>query len=144
MRRRAASIPAMLLVAAIAAAGCGNTTMFHTTPRGAKVYLNGEPCGESPCAYYTRYGFPDRVRVQILHPGYQPAEFFLDTEPPLASYLLFGFGSYFFHTFDEEYRFDLQPLLALPAPPPPAMPLPAPPPPPPDPAKPQDSRPPLN
>jgi hypothetical protein len=142
MRQRGSRTPAMLLAAALAAAaGCGNTTMFHTTPRGAKVYLNGEPCGETPCAYYTRYGFPDRVRVQILHPGYQPAEFFLDTEPPLASYLLFGFGSYFFHTFDEEYRFDLQPL---PAPPPPATPPPAPPPPPPDPAKPQDSPPPLN
>ena len=107
--RRQHLIPALLLAALALGGGCANTTMFHTTPRGAKVYVNGEPCGDSPCAYHTRYGFPDRVRVQILHPGYQQAEFFLDTEPPLASYLLFGFGSYFFHTFDEEYRFNLQP-----------------------------------
>jgi hypothetical protein len=127
-------VGAVLLLAALAAGACGNTTVFHTVPRGAKVYVNGEPCGESPCTYHTRYGFPNRVRVQILHPGYQPAEFFLDTEPPLASYLLFLVGSYFFHTFDEEYRFTLQPLGAPPPPagppPPAAPPSPAGPPPP--------------
>lgn len=134
MRARAILLLGMLALAA----ACGNTTVFHTTPRGAKVYVNGEPCGDAPCAYHTRYGFPDRVRVQILHPGYQPAEFFLDTEPPLASYLLFGFGSYFFHTFDEEYRFNLQALPQSQAPPPPAAapPPPAPAPPPPEPAPP--------
>jgi hypothetical protein len=143
---RARWIPGVLVAATLAGAGCANPTVFHTTPRGAKVYLNGEPCGDSPCTYYTRYGFPDRVRVQILHPGYQPAEFFLDTEPPLASYLLLGFGSYFFHTFPEEFRFDLQPLPAAPPPPPPTPTPPPPPPTPPapDPAKPQASPPPLN
>jgi hypothetical protein len=66
------------------------------------------------------------VRVQILHPGYREAEFFLDTEPPLASYLLFGFGAYFFHTFDEEYRFVLQPAAGAPPAPAPVTPAPAP------------------
>jgi hypothetical protein len=115
---------ALLLLAAVAIAGCANTTTFHTTPLGAKVYVDGELCGPSPCTYHTRYGFPDRIRLQIEQPGYEPAEFFLDTEPPLASYLLLGFGSYFFHTFAEEYRFTLK---AGPAPPPmPAAPPPAP------------------
>lgn len=95
----------------VAAAGlaCANTTTFQTNPRGARIYVNGEPCGESPCKYDTRYGFPDRIRVQIEKEGYEPAEFFLDTVPPIATYALFGFGSYLFHTFDEEYRFDLRP-----------------------------------
>jgi hypothetical protein len=125
MRGRAA-LALLVALGAAAGAGCANTTVFHTEPRGARVYVNGEPCGDSPCTYHSRYGFPNRVRVQILHPGHRPAEFFLDTEPPLASYLLFGFGAYFFHTFDEEYRFKLQPASG-----PPPAPLPAPPPAPP-------------
>jgi hypothetical protein len=104
--------------------GCANTTTFQTNPRGARIYVNGEPCGESPCKYDTRYGFPDRIRVQIEKAGYEPAELFLDTEPPIATYALLGFGSYLFHTFEEEYRFDLQPTPSKPkptaAPPPPA------------------------
>jgi hypothetical protein len=96
----------LMLVSGLA---CANTTTFQTNPPGARIYVNGEPCGQSPCKYDTRYGFPDRIRVQIQKEGYEPAEFFLDTEPPIATYALFGFGSYLFHTFDEEYRFDLRP-----------------------------------
>jgi hypothetical protein len=116
-----------MLVAASGLA-CANTTTFYTNPRGARVYVNGEPCGESPCKYDTRYGFPDRIRVQIEKQGYERAEFFLDTVPPIATYALFGFGSYLFHTFDEEYRFDLRPAPGKPNPPvaaPVAAPVPA-------------------
>ena len=100
---------ALAIVVAASGLACANTTTFQTNPRGARIYINGEPCGESPCKYDTRYGFPDRIRVQIEKEGYEPAEFFLDTEPPIATYALLGFGSYLFHTFDEEYRFDLRP-----------------------------------
>jgi hypothetical protein len=99
----------LAILLALSALACANTSTFQTNPRGARVYVNGEPCGESPCKYDTRYGFPDRIRVQIEKEGYRPEEFFLDTEPPIATYALFGFGSYLFHTFDEEYRFDLRP-----------------------------------
>jgi hypothetical protein len=144
-------VPALLAVAA-AGLGCANQTTFHTTPVGAKIFINGDLCGESPCVYHTRYGFPDRIRVQVDKDGYDLIEFFLDTEPPLASYLLFGFGSYLFHTFAEEYRFTLQRSATPPAPPvapppaappptapapvapPPAVPAPVAPPPPPAPA----------
>ncbi len=118
---------AWLLLAAGMFGACANTTTFHTSPRGAQVYVNGELCGDAPCTYHTRYGFPDRIRVQLEKPGYEPAELFLDTEPPLASYLLLIVGAYFFHTFDEEYRFTLKPLPApavLPVPPPTAQPPP--------------------
>jgi hypothetical protein len=81
-----------MLVAASGLA-CANTTTFYTNPRGARVYVNGEPCGESPCKYDTRYGFPDRIRVQIEKQGYERAEFFLDTVPPIATYALFGLRS---------------------------------------------------
>jgi hypothetical protein len=75
---------------------------------GAKVRINGALCGESPCVYHTRYGFPDRIHVQLDKEGFAPADFYLDTEPPLISYLLLGFGSYLFHTFAQEYRFHLK------------------------------------
>lgn len=114
--RQLVRAPSLLLPFALAAgvAACANTTTMHTTPLGATVYVNGELCGDSPCRYHTRYGFPKRIRIQIEKPGYEPAEFFLDTEPPLASYLLFGFGSYLFHTFPEELRFTLKPGKATP------------------------------
>lgn len=93
-----------------ASLGCANQTTFHTVPLGAKVYVNGALCGSSPCVYHTRYGFPDRIRIELKNEGYQPADFYLDTEPPQISYLLLGFGSYLFHTFSQEYRFQLKPL----------------------------------
>jgi hypothetical protein len=98
---------------AFAGLGCANQTTFHTVPLGAKVYVNGALCGSSPCVYHTRYGFPDRIRVELKKEGYQPADFYLDTEPPQISYLLLGFGSYLFHTFSQEYRFQLKPLTEL-------------------------------
>jgi hypothetical protein len=98
---------------AFASPGCANQTTFHTVPLGAKVYVNGALCGSSPCVYHTRYGFPDRIRIELKKEGYQSADFYLDTEPPQISYLLLGFGSYLFHTFSQEYRFQLKPLPAV-------------------------------
>jgi hypothetical protein len=98
--------------------GCANQTTFHTTPLGAEIYVNGVLCGDSPCVYHTRYGFPDRIHLQLRMAGYRSADFYLDSEPPQASYLLLGFGSYLFHTFASEYRFTLDPLPPVPPPPP--------------------------
>lgn len=101
---------AILLLAALFACGCANQTTFHTVPQGAQVYVNGAPCGDSPCVYHSRYGFPDRIHVELKKEGFASADFYLDSEPPMVSYLLLGFGSYLFHTFSEEYRFQLKPL----------------------------------
>jgi hypothetical protein len=123
------------LLSVVLAAGCANQTTFHTTPLGARVFVNGVLCGDSPCVYHTRYGFPDRIHLQLRKDGYQSADFYLDSEPPQVSYLLLGFGSYLFHTFASEYRFNLSPLPAVvpplaPPPQPTAEPPPEPPPPP--------------
>lgn len=96
-----------LIALALAGSACATTSTIHTDPSGAEVFINGQRCGESPCIYHSRYGFPERMRVQIRHPGHRSLEFFVDTEAPLASYALLGFGSYIFHTFDKEYRFRL-------------------------------------
>ena len=97
-----------LTLVLLAMDGCANQTTFHTAPVGAQVFINGELCGQSPCVYHTRYGFPNRIRLQLVKEGFEPRELFLDTEPPMPSYLLLGFGSYLFHTFSEEYRFTLR------------------------------------
>ena len=89
---------------------CVSTSTIHTQPLDTEVYINGQLCGVSPCIHHDRYGFPDRMRVQIRSPGYESAEFFVDTQAPIASYALFGFGSYVFHAFSKEYRFSLMPL----------------------------------
>jgi len=91
---------------------CATTSTIHTQPIGAEVHINGQRCGVSPCIHHERYGFPDRMRVQIRSPGYEVAEFFVDTQPPVASFLLYGFGSYIFHSFSKEYRFALKPLVS--------------------------------
>ena len=102
------------LVVCLLFAACANQTTFRITPNDARVYLNGEPCGQAPCVLHSRYGFPDRIRVQVEKEGYQSAEFFLDTQPPLPSYLLYVVGSYIFHTYPEECRFKLKPMAAAP------------------------------
>jgi len=94
-------------------AGCATASTIHTVPEGAQVYINGKRCAGSPCIYHSRYGFPERMRVQVYKPGYRPTELFVDTEAPLISYALFGVGSYLFHTFEKEYRFELVPLEQL-------------------------------
>ena len=88
---------------------CATTSTIHTQPLGAEVYINGQRCGVSPCIHHQRYGFPDRMRVQIRNPGYKSVEFFVDSQAPVASYALYGFGSYFLHGFAKEYRFSLEP-----------------------------------
>jgi hypothetical protein len=123
---------ALCVLVVVTAAACASQTTFHTVPLGAKVHINGALCGESPCVYHSRYGFPDRMHVQLDKEGYQPADFYLDTEAPLVSYLLLGFGSYIFHTFAQEYRFQLKPQPATATSPPgspaPIAPVPASPP----------------
>ena len=49
----------------VAISACASQTTFHTVPLGARVQINGALCGESPCVYHTRYGFPDRIHVQL-------------------------------------------------------------------------------
>jgi hypothetical protein len=115
------------LIVSGGALGCANQTAFHTTPVGAKVYINGDLCGDSPCIYNSRYGFPDRIRVQLEKDGYESAEFFLDTQPPLPAYVAYLFGAYVFHTFPEEYRFKLKPKELQPLPAEPALATPVPP-----------------
>ena len=88
---------------------CATTSTIHTQPLGAEVHINGQRCGVSPCIHHERYGFPDRMRVQIRSPGYKSVEFFVDSQAPVASYALYGFGSYFLHGFAKEYRFSLEP-----------------------------------
>jgi hypothetical protein len=132
------------LLSLAVAAGCANQTTFHTSPLGARIYVNGVLCGDSPCVYHTRYGFPDRIHLQLRKDGYQSADFYLDTEPPQVSYLLLGFGSYLFHTFASEYRFNLSPLPAVapqPAPAPQPAETPAPPAIPPTPPAPEEPSP---
>jgi hypothetical protein len=96
----------------VAISACASQTTFHTVPLGARVQINGALCGESPCVYHTRYGFPDRIHVQLDKDDFESADFYLDTEAPSISYLLLGFGSYLFHTYAQEYRFQLKPKAA--------------------------------
>jgi len=96
----------------VANSACASQTTFHTVPLGARVQINGALCGESPCVYHTRYGFPDRIHVQLEKDDFESADFYLDTEAPSISYLLLGFGSYLFHTYAQEYRFQLKPKAA--------------------------------
>ncbi len=100
---------ASILGGLIVISGCATTTTFHTDPSEVEIFINGKRCNAAPCIYHSRYGFPDRIRVQIFADGYKPAEFFIDTEAPLPSYLLWGVGSYVFHAFSSEYYFALYP-----------------------------------
>ena len=44
-------VTAVVLIATFLLSSCASTTVFHTSPSGAKLYMNGEPVGSTPYTY---------------------------------------------------------------------------------------------
>jgi hypothetical protein len=70
--------PLRLSILAVAAilflAGCTSMTQIQTIPPGAKVYLNDEFGGESPCTMSDSKIIGSTTYVRIEKPGYYPLE----------------------------------------------------------------------
>ena len=94
---------------------CATSTRFHTTPEGAKVYVNGDFIGVSPVTLNDSKSLPKRLHIQVRHAGYKELDMYLDKRadyvnmvlsvlPYTAPLIFWGY------TLDDKYRFNLTPL----------------------------------
>ena len=51
---------------------CASTTMIHSNPQGAKLYLNGEPVGRTPYAMTDTKIVGSTTIVRLEMEGYEP------------------------------------------------------------------------
>lgn len=108
-------IVCLLALGLVQLTGCSTASRFHSTPMGAKLFINGDYIGETPIVYDDAYSLPKRLHVQLQKDGYEELDMYLDKQ---MSYPM-GAGianPYFFAmTFwawklDNDYRFDLTSL----------------------------------
>lgn len=61
-----------LLAGAVLLTGCVSTTLIQSNPAGAKVYLNGEPMGNTPYTHQDTKIVGSTTTVKLLKDGYEP------------------------------------------------------------------------
>ena len=62
---------AILLTLTIILSGCASTTIFQSTPTGAKLYLNGEPVGSTPYTHSDTKIVGSTTMVKLTMDGYE-------------------------------------------------------------------------
>jgi len=72
MKKQAMVFRAIALVLAVSVlfSGCASTTMIHSNPDGAKVYLNEELAGTTPYAHSDKRIVGSTTRVRLEKEGY--------------------------------------------------------------------------
>ena len=137
------AIVALIVLVTFTSLACSTTTKFVSDPPGAKVYINGEFIGDTPCDFGTKTGLPDRYHIQLRKAGYSELNVYIDAEMWLVWALLvvpltFGVSIPWSWALEGMYQFKLEAVAAAPAAPaaPPAEPPAAPPAPPTKPAAP--------
>lgn len=70
----------LLLVGSILVSSCSSTTMILSNPSGAKVYLNGEPVGNTPYTYQDTKIVGSRTIVKLEKEGYDPLNTFFSRD----------------------------------------------------------------
>ena len=122
------AIVALIVLVTFTSLACSTTTKFVSDPPGAKVYINGEFIGDTPCDFGTKTGLPDRYHIQLRKAGYSELNVYIDAEMWLVWALLvvpltFGVSIPWAWTLEGMYKFKLEALAAAPtepAAPPPA------------------------
>jgi len=62
----------VILAASILFAGCASSTLIQSSPPGAKVYIDGEPAGVTPCWYTDTKITGSITDVDLVKEGYEP------------------------------------------------------------------------
>lgn len=63
---------AFMLAVTVFFSSCASTTMIHSIPSGAKVYLNGEYCGTTPYAHSDTKVTGSSTSVRLEKDGFKP------------------------------------------------------------------------
>jgi hypothetical protein len=61
----------LLITGAIFLTGCVSTTMIHSIPEGAKLYINDEPVGTTPYLHRDTRIVGSTTRVRLEQEGYK-------------------------------------------------------------------------
>ncbi len=62
---------ALFLAIAIMATSCASTTLIHSIPSGAKVYIDGEPAGTTPYAHTDTKIVGSATQIKLKKEGYE-------------------------------------------------------------------------
>jgi hypothetical protein len=54
------------------------TARIHTKPEGAQLYIDGLYMGDTPYSYSGEAGLPRRYHLQIIKPGFEPLDLYVD------------------------------------------------------------------
>lgn len=127
------AVVALVVLVTFTCLACSTNTKFVSDPPGAKVYVNGEFIGETPCDFNSSTGLPERYHVQLFKDGYSTLNVYIDAEMSLVWALVvvpvtFGVAIPWSWTLENMYKFKLAAATAVPAAPaePPAAPAPPP------------------
>lgn len=52
---------------------CASTTIIHTSPEGAKVFINGKEKGVTPYRHKDRKAAGSQTSIQLVKEGYEPS-----------------------------------------------------------------------
>ena len=106
----------LLALVLVPLAACSATSRFHTEPKGAKLFINGDYIGETPVVYDNSYGLPSRMHVEIQKEGYKDLDMYVDKSlayQTLATFLFpytSTFAVFWSYRFAGDYRINLAPL----------------------------------
>ena len=123
------AVVALIVLVTFTSLACSTNTKFVSDPPGAKVYVNGEFIGETPCDFNSSTGLPERYHVQLFKDGYSQLNVYIDAEMSLVWALVvipvtFFVATPWSWTLENMYKFKLAAATGAPAAPadPPATP----------------------
>lgn len=101
-------------------AGCSSTTVIHSRPEGAKVYLDNVYKGTTPYTQTDMKVVGTKTPLRLTKEGYEPFETHLtkDEEPDIGAIVggcFFLFPFLWTEGYQPEHTYDLTPLSASPA-----------------------------
>jgi len=106
----------LLALGLVQLTGCSTATRFHSSPLGAKLYINGDYVGETPVVYDDAHSLPERLHIQIRKDGYEELDMYLDKQLsyPMAAVMAVPWGgvtaTFWGWKLDNDYRFDISSL----------------------------------
>lgn len=114
------ALVALIVLVTFTSLACSTATKFVSDPPGAKVYVNGEFIGETPCDFNSSTGLPERYHVQLFKDGYSELNVYIDAEMSLVWALVvvpvtFGVAIPWSWTLENMYKFKLAAASAAPA-----------------------------
>jgi len=77
MKKLTVKFVALILSTTILLSGCGSTTLFQTTPSGAKLYINDEFVGNTPYTYSDTKIVGTTTIVKVKAEGYEDFNYVL-------------------------------------------------------------------